>query len=247
LVGNWAVLVTVYQLLSRFVNEIDGDYMLPPWQDSIVETVQIVREERASEVFLNVLGQLLASGEAMLAENRQHPIEPPPGTTIVGYRDEQFIHLLPEIAYRAVNKVHALKFPVGAIGSVLKEEGWLLTHDGGCNLTIIGLKHRFRSPSHRSVCCLSLHRPCISGAGRLVDDRPLRFHCRSHLAPVRAPSLFPFVDNHPPCQCEATWMRSSAWIDKNGESRVSLNIDANRLTLLDRVPANEPETEQIPF
>jgi len=49
------------------------------------------------------------------------------------------------------------------------------------------------------------------------------------------------------CQCEATWMRSSAWIDKNGESRVSLNIDANRLTLLDRVPANEPETEQIPF
>lgn len=136
LVGNWAVLVTVYQLLSRFVDEIDGDYMLPHWQDSIVETVQIVREERASEVFLNVLGQLLASGEAILAEDRQNPVEPPPGTTIVGYRDEQFIHLLPEVAYRAVNKVHALKFPVGAIGSVLKEEGWLLTHDGGRNLTV---------------------------------------------------------------------------------------------------------------
>jgi hypothetical protein len=136
LVGNWAVLVTVYQLLSRFINEIDGDYLLPHWQDSIVETVQIVREERASEVFLNVLGQLLASGEAMLAENRQNPVEPPPGTTIVGYRDEQFIHLLPEVAYRAVNKVHALKFPVGSIGSVLKEEGWLLTHDGGRNLTV---------------------------------------------------------------------------------------------------------------
>jgi len=136
LVGNWAVLVTVYQLLSRFVDEIDGDYMLPHWQDSIVETVQIVREERANEVFLNVLGQLLASGEAMLAEDRQNPIEPPPGTTIVGYRDEQFIHLLPEVAYRAVNKVHALKFPVGAIGSVLKEEGWLLTRDGGRHLTV---------------------------------------------------------------------------------------------------------------
>jgi len=49
------------------------------------------------------------------------------------------------------------------------------------------------------------------------------------------------------CQCEATWMRSSAWIDKNGEPRVSLDIDANRLILLDRVPTNEPETEQIPF
>lgn len=49
------------------------------------------------------------------------------------------------------------------------------------------------------------------------------------------------------CQCEATWMRSSAWIDKNGEPRVSLDIDANRLILLDRVPAKESETEQIPF
>jgi len=49
-------------------------------------------------------------------------------------------------------------------------------------------------------------------------------------------------------------MRSSAWIDKNREPRVSLDIDANRLItkftegiLLDRVPANDPETEQIPF
>ncbi|GAB4526344.1 MAG: hypothetical protein OHK0046_43020 [Anaerolineae bacterium] len=39
----------------------------------------------------------------------------------------------------------------------------------------------------------------------------------------------------------------TAWIDKNGEPRVSLDIDANRLILLDRVPANEPETEQMPF
>jgi len=82
------------------------------------------------------LGQLLASGEAMLAENRQNPIEPPPGTTIIGYRDEQFIHLLPEVAYRAVNKVHMLKFPVGAIGSMLKEEGWLVTTEGSRHLTV---------------------------------------------------------------------------------------------------------------
>ena len=101
-----------------------------------MQTAQIVREERASEVFLNVLGQLLASGEAMLAEDRQNPIEPPPGTTIVGYREEQFIHLLPEVAYRAVNKVHTLKFPVGAIDSLLKEEGWLITASGNRHLTV---------------------------------------------------------------------------------------------------------------
>ncbi|TVR25145.1 MAG: hypothetical protein EA396_00205, partial [Anaerolineaceae bacterium] len=48
LIGNWAVLVTVYQLLTRFVAETDRDYLLPAWQDSIIETVATVREERAS-------------------------------------------------------------------------------------------------------------------------------------------------------------------------------------------------------
>ncbi|MCB9455133.1 MAG: hypothetical protein H6671_03990, partial [Anaerolineaceae bacterium] len=136
LIGNWAMLATVYQLLSRFIDEVDGEYLPLSWQDVIIETVQIVREERASEVFLNVLGQLLASGEVMLAEDRQNPIEPPPATTIVGYRDEQFIHLLPEVAYRAVNRIQALKFTTAAIGSQLREDGWLLTHDGGRHLTV---------------------------------------------------------------------------------------------------------------
>jgi len=136
LVGNWAVLVTVYQLLSKFISDMDDDYLLPAWQDFIVETVQIVREERASEVFLNVLGQLLASGEITLGEDRQSPVDPPPGTTIVGYRDEQFIHLLPEVAYRAVNRVQALKFTTAAIGSQLREDGWLVTTGGDRHLTV---------------------------------------------------------------------------------------------------------------
>lgn len=48
-------------------------------------------------------------------------------------------------------------------------------------------------------------------------------------------------------QCEAAWLRPSAWIDQNGEPRVSLDPDANRIILLDRVTTNEQETEQIPF
>lgn len=48
-------------------------------------------------------------------------------------------------------------------------------------------------------------------------------------------------------QCEAAWLRPSAWIDQNGEPRISLDLDANRITLLDRVATNEQETEQIPF
>jgi hypothetical protein len=42
-------------------------------------------------------------------------------------------------------------------------------------------------------------------------------------------------------------LRPSAWIDQNGEPRVNLDLDANRIILLDRVTTNEQETDQIPF
>jgi hypothetical protein len=46
---------------------------------------------------------------------------------------------------------------------------------------------------------------------------------------------------------ETSWLRPSAWIDQNGEARVSLDLDASRITLLDRVEANDPQQEEIPF
>lgn len=129
-VKNWAVLSSVYQLFSRFMREKEADDAMPQWQDSIAETVEIVREERASEVFLNVLGQLIASGEAVLAKDRQNPIEPAPGSTIVGYVDDDHIHLLPDVAYRLVTRYQSLKFTTPAIGTQLREDGWLLTGSG---------------------------------------------------------------------------------------------------------------------
>ena len=56
MIQNWAVLVTVYQLISRFLKEMDEDYLLPAWQDAIVESVQNMRQERASEMFIDILG-----------------------------------------------------------------------------------------------------------------------------------------------------------------------------------------------
>jgi len=47
-------------------------------------------------------------------------------------------------------------------------------------------------------------------------------------------------------QISTSWMRPSAWIDQNGTARVSLDLDANRLILLDRVE-QQPEQEEIPF
>lgn len=46
--------------------------------------------------------------------------------TVVGYRDDGFIYLLPEIAHREVNRVQPLRFTVTAIGMQLKEDGLLI-------------------------------------------------------------------------------------------------------------------------
>jgi len=135
MVQNWAVLVTVYQLLSNFLHERDADLLLPSWQDAIFETVQLVQQERAGQVFIDTLEQLLASGEAVIVHTRTEE-ESKPGVTIIGYQDERFVYVLPEIAYREVTRVNALKFSAAAIGSQLKEDGWLVAGNSDSHLTV---------------------------------------------------------------------------------------------------------------
>jgi len=125
-VKNWAVLVTVYQMVSRFLSEMDADYLLPAWQDVIVESVRTLRQERASEHFLNVLGQLIAGGQAVIDDDMRNPREYPSGVTVVGYRDDGFVYLLPDVALREVNRVQPMKFSATAIGMQLKEDGLLI-------------------------------------------------------------------------------------------------------------------------
>ncbi|MBA3873623.1 MAG: DUF927 domain-containing protein, partial [Anaerolineae bacterium] len=134
MVQNWAVLVTTYQMLRKFMAEHDCDDCLPRWQDSIVETVKGVQQERAGQIFIDTLAQLLASGELMLAKDMREPEEPRPGTTIVGYLDEGFVYLLPDVAHRAVVRVQPIRFNTPAIGAQLKEDGWLIS--GSSSLTV---------------------------------------------------------------------------------------------------------------
>ena len=47
-------------MLRQFMTELDCDNFLPSWQDSIVEMVKAVQQERAGQVFIDTLGQLLA-------------------------------------------------------------------------------------------------------------------------------------------------------------------------------------------
>jgi hypothetical protein len=100
----------------------------------ILETAQAVRQERASEVFLDLLGQLIAGGQAELDDDMRNPHDPAPGTTKVGYRDEAYVYLLPEITHKEISKVQPLRFTTAAIGAQLREDGVLLP--GTSSLTV---------------------------------------------------------------------------------------------------------------
>ncbi|NUQ05799.1 MAG: DUF927 domain-containing protein [Anaerolineae bacterium] len=134
-IGNWATLITVYRLLRQFLEERDGDDGLPAWQDSIVQTAKAVQEERAGQVFIDTLGQLLASGDVRLVDLDSED-EVKPGTPIIGYQDRRFIYLLPEISLREVKPTQSLNFTTKSIGDQLREDGWLIPNTTDGRLTI---------------------------------------------------------------------------------------------------------------
>jgi hypothetical protein len=134
-IGNWATLITVYRLLSQFLEEQDADDTLPAWQDSIVQTAKAVQEERAGQVFIDTLGQLLASGDVRLVDLDSDD-EVKPGASIIGYQDRRFIYLLPEISLREVKPTQSLNFTTKSIGDQLREDGWLLPNSADGRLTI---------------------------------------------------------------------------------------------------------------
>lgn len=132
---NWGVLLTIYHLLGQFLAERGAADALPTWQDAVLETVRLVQQERAGDAFIQALDQLLASGEVDITASR-HPVDPRPGVTVVGYEDGRFVYLLPEIAYREVLRIHPLKFSTAAIGSQLREDGWLVPGSSDSHLTM---------------------------------------------------------------------------------------------------------------
>ncbi|MCK6580334.1 MAG: DUF927 domain-containing protein [Anaerolineae bacterium] len=136
MVNNWAVLVSVYQLLHEFMTERGADDALPPWQDAIVATVQAVQQERAGRVFLDLLGQLLVGGQCVIDElsPSRFSSDHTPGTVVVGYREGSSVYLLPDLVLREINRTHLLRFTKQAIGAQLREDGLLIP--GKDNLTV---------------------------------------------------------------------------------------------------------------
>ena len=72
----------------------------------------------------------------------------------------------------------------------------------------------------------------------------VRVNCWNKLADIAAQ----YVHKGSLVQVMTEWLRPSAWIDQNGAPQASLDVDANRLVLLDRSESEESENgEDIPF
>lgn len=48
-------------------------------------------------------------------------------------------------------------------------------------------------------------------------------------------------------QVTTEWLRPSAWLDQSGSPQASIDLDANRLVLLDRVEHDDNPTDDIPL
>ena len=72
----------------------------------------------------------------------------------------------------------------------------------------------------------------------------VRVNCWNKLADVAAE----YVKKGSLVQVTTEWLRPSAWVAQDGSAQVSLDIDANRLVLLDRAESDTSETdEEVPF
>src|SRR5690606_1176885 len=101
------------------------------WDDVAAENVRALREERASEIFLDNLGQLLGSGHGVIDDNMKQPKEYPSSVTVIGYKDDRYVYLLPDIALREVNKLQPMHFTATAIGMQLREDELLIQGSNG--------------------------------------------------------------------------------------------------------------------
>lgn len=73
----------------------------------------------------------------------------------------------------------------------------------------------------------------------------VRVNCWDKLASVASSYLKRGVQ----VQATGSWLRPSAWVDQNGNPQASLDMDVDRLILLERVENDETEAtpDEIPF
>lgn len=75
----------------------------------------------------------------------------------------------------------------------------------------------------------------------------VRVNCWQNLASVASS----YLKRGSLVQLTGSWLRPSAWIDQNGNPQASLDMDVDRLILLERIENSDsndtPEDDSIPF
>ncbi|MBK9748873.1 MAG: single-stranded DNA-binding protein [Chloroflexi bacterium] len=109
----------------------------------------------------------------------------------------------------------------------------------------VGSDPQVRQVGEQSVASFSV---AVSRKNRAGEKQTLwvRVNCWNKLSDVAAQ----YVRKGSLVQVTAEWLRPSAWVDQSGTPQPSLDMDANRLVLLDRAENGDnghSEDSDIPF
>lgn len=107
----------------------------------------------------------------------------------------------------------------------------------------VGSDPQVRQVGEQTVASFSV---AVSRKNRAGDKQTLwvRVNCWNKLAKIAEQ----YVKKGALVQVMSEWLRPSAWVDQSGTPQPSLDVDANRLVLLDRAENGDAESsEDIPF
>jgi single-strand DNA-binding protein len=109
----------------------------------------------------------------------------------------------------------------------------------------VGSEPQMREVGEQRVASFSVAVNRKNGGGQ-KQTLWVRVNCWNKLADVAAQ----YIHKGSLVQVTTEWMRPSAWIDQSGSPQASVDLDANRLILLDRVENGDSEdtpNEDISF
>jgi single-strand DNA-binding protein len=106
----------------------------------------------------------------------------------------------------------------------------------------VGSDPQVRQVGEQTVASFSV---AVSRKNRAGEKQTLwvRVNCWNRLSEVAQQ----FVKKGSLVQASSDWLRPSAWTDQSGTPQASLDIDANRLVLLDRVENGAHGEEEVEF
>ena len=108
----------------------------------------------------------------------------------------------------------------------------------------VGSDPQLKTVGEQQVASFSIAVSRKNGSGN-KQTLWVRVNCWNKLGDVAAQ----YVKKGSLVQVTTEWLRPSAWTDQSGTPQSSLDIDANRLVLLDRLESDDTESESgdIPF